>query len=237
MYEKLVIDQYSLRARLLPSLITSVPVLILAILFFDQELSILNSTVSVIVWAGIYYLLSQIGRDFGKKREGHLFSKWGGKPTTLLISYKYSSNRVRIDHIHKKIQQLLPDLKIPTELEEEMYPNESSDIYDSIVQLLRQRTRNKKEFPLIYEENCNYGFRRNLWGLKTVGIILNLVGLLFLAYKLYQTILLNIPVSSPIFISALILVALLIMWVFLINTEWVKISAFAYAERLVEVIS
>lgn len=41
---------------------------------------------------------------------------------------------------------------------------------------LREQTRDPKMFPIVYEENVNYGFRRNLLGLKPTGAAIAVVG-------------------------------------------------------------
>lgn len=38
---------------------------------------------------------------------------------------------------------------------------------------LRENTRNTKKFDVLFNENVNYGFRRNLFGLKLPGFLLN----------------------------------------------------------------
>ena len=44
---------------------------------------------------------------------------------------------------------------------------------------LREATRDTSRFPLVFAENANYGFRRNLWGLRPIGTGVAVVLLLF----------------------------------------------------------
>ena len=41
--------------------------------------------------------------------------------------------------------------------------------YEEVVTSLREATRDTSRFPLVFAENANYGFRRNLWGLRPIG--------------------------------------------------------------------
>jgi hypothetical protein len=69
-------------------------------------------------------------------------------------------------------------------LEEELLnPDYALDCYDSCGDLLREKTRDKDKFSLIFQENMNYGFRRNLWGMKTLGIFTSLMGIIFCTIK------------------------------------------------------
>jgi hypothetical protein len=45
------------------------------------------------------------------------------------------------------------------------------------VRVLRERTRDRKRFRLVFEEVANYGFRRNLWGHRSLGITATVVSL------------------------------------------------------------
>ena len=40
---------------------------------------------------------------------------------------------------------------------------------------LRQHTRDRNKFPLLFNENVTYGFRRNLLGVKWIALALNLL--------------------------------------------------------------
>ncbi len=40
---------------------------------------------------------------------------------------------------------------------------------------LRENTRDKEKFGLVYAELIGYGFRRNLWGMKKLGVTLSIM--------------------------------------------------------------
>ena len=70
---------------------------------------------------------------------------------------------------HKKLSELLNGTAIPTPQDEKRDPERADQVYDACVSCLIERTRDKTRFRLLFEENCNYGFRRNLWGMKPLG--------------------------------------------------------------------
>ncbi|GAP99815.1 hypothetical protein NIES2104_63810 [Leptolyngbya sp. NIES-2104] len=129
-----------------------------------------------------------------------------------------------------------------------------AQIYATYVKFLLSKTRDHSKFSLVYEENCNYGFRRNLLGMKPYGIALSCMGILLLIGQYTSTMgLLNSPTIMQMgnFVQAIIglqfpkfsalsfacltvNVFLLTAWLLWINSAWVKSSAEAYADRLLE---
>ena len=82
----------------------------------------------------------------------------------------------------------------------------------------------------------NYGFRRNVLGLRPIGIrvcvVSCLISVAWACFLLYQTWKITPEVSCLLFLS----IVLLCFWLFIVSKDWVRIPAYAYAERLVETI-
>lgn len=60
--------------------------------------------------------------------------------------------------------------RLPTQAEELADPGAVDERYDDSVARLRGLTRNNRKFRLLFSENINYGLRRNLLGLKPIGV-------------------------------------------------------------------
>ena len=124
-------------------------------------------------------LLAQLGRDLGKKKEAELFAAWGGTPTTLLLRRRPSAlpeglrlNPEARERVRQQLPDLLPDLPLPTIEQETSNPDAADERFGAIVAELRGRTYDTKKFGLLFAENCGYGFRRNLWAMRPVGLLL-----------------------------------------------------------------
>jgi hypothetical protein len=94
-----------------------------------------------------------------------------------------------------------------------------------------------QEISFIVKVNTSYGFRRNLWGLKSfaLSIIAIIIGnYFFWNYKLNVADPLAFPNSFA--YSSIALLVFLLFWVFVVSKRWVKVPAFSYAERLCETI-
>jgi len=228
------LDVYTRRARLGPALIAILPVVLTVLAFFPNEFTLLGMLVSILVCCSGTALLAQIGRDMGKQKEEKLFGLWKGKPTTQLLRYSNTKNTKVLAQRHSKLQSLLPSLQMPTAQEEASNPEHVDEIYEAWAAHLRTKTRDRDKFPLVFEENCNYGFRRNLWGMKPIGITVSLLGVVAIGVLIGINFFNKSQISTPVAIYGLANTFLLLFWLFVFTPSWVKIPADAYAERLLE---
>ena len=229
--------QYNRAARLYPVIIVLFPVFLTAVAYLTAYENYVHYLTSALLIASITFLLRQLGRDQGKAKEPLLYEKWGSKPTTQLLSHQDNTiDELTKKRYHKKLQDLLPDLKIPTKEEELKNKDQADQIYESCTAFLRNKSRDTDKYPLVFEELTSYGFRRNLWGLKPIAIailsILLIGNFSVLGYQAYE--LDQIPMYILILIA--ILIVMCALWVWIIRTSWVRIPAVAYAERLLEVL-
>jgi hypothetical protein len=228
-------DVYTRRARLSPALITILPIALTIVLLFPTEFTLLGIIASLLICGGGTVLLTQIGRDSGKQKEARLFTLWGGKPTTRYLQHRGTTNPMLLARQHRQLQALLPDIQIPSATEEAADPIAADATYDFCIGCLREKTRSHDEFRLIFDENCNYGFRRNLWGLKPYGMALSILGLAIssgiIGLHLHNWKLFNINLVIACTVTNL---TFLIIWGFVIKPRWVSISAESYATRLLE---
>jgi hypothetical protein len=227
-----LLDSYSRRARLEPALIVALPAGLATLAWFPSGLLGWGLMWSLIVYCGGAALLSQVARDRGKNKEDLLYDSWGGKPTTRFLRHRDSANKVLLEQRHKRLQEMLPAVKIPTQKDEKSDPTNADQVYETCTVFLIERTRNRERFPLIFEENCNYGFRRNLWGMKPLGIAISAAGTCAVVALLILDWTKGIIPNPIVIMSGLIEIVLLLGWLFWFTPEWVRIAAKAYAERL-----
>jgi hypothetical protein len=246
-------DDYNRKARLAPALLVSLPIALIVIAFFPDNVWSWGGVVSLLAWFGILKLLAQLARDMGKSKENELYNAWDGKPTTYFLRHRTTPNKVNLAHQHRKLHELTGQ-SMPNESEELANPDLADQIYDTCTQFLLAKTRDHNKFFLIYEENCNYGFRRNLLGMKPLGIVTSSIGVIFIGVQCTSKIGLfnmftnwridsltqtgmNLQFSScpPLsLVCLLVSFFLLITWLIWINSDWVKGAADAYAIRLLE---
>ncbi len=231
---ELPFDKYTYRARLLPSLLTFLPAAFAATVWFPGQEATWKVLGLVFVSSGLATLLSHFGRDLGKRKESELFKMWGGVPTTMLLSHRFTIfNAITLGRYHAKLETLLPELQIPDLANERSNPARATEVYGSCTAFLRERTRDQKAFPVVLAENINFGFRRNLYGWKPIGLIAASLGVL--SCVIFTSTNLRAEQSVLLFglIGAVVSGVLLLLWLFVIRPEWVRLAADAYAERLI----
>lgn len=227
-----LMDPYVRSARLQPALLVALPVA-LGVLCWYPDASVIAGTLwGLVAWCGGTALVAQVARDAGKRKEVGLYACWGGKPTTRLLRHTDSDNPVLLQRRHDKLRRLVPDTRIPTAEGEVADPVQADQAYDACIQFLRDSTRSRERFPLVFQANCEYGFRRNFWGMKPLGVTLAIASAIAIGARLYLDFRLELGPEPTRVVSAGVAVVLGVGWLFWFTPSWVRLTADAYAERL-----
>ncbi len=233
LFPLVILDRYSLKARLAPALLTIFPGLALGFVLAHSALTMVRGLVVLFLSCGGILLLSQLGRDLGKRKEPQLFAEWGGAPTTRLMRHRDAANPVLVETYHRQLRLLFPDLEFPSAEEEIQDPERADLLYDTATRRLRELTRDRSRFPLVFEENCNYGFRRNLWGMRPFGLSLALCATSLMGvYLAVKTLSQGERVLVAEWASLAVATLWSLLWWRLVTPEWVESVARTYAERL-----
>jgi hypothetical protein len=225
-------DHYSFRARLQPALLTLLPGALGIFAWTGPGLKWQSALWTLFGVVGGTYFLAILARNFGKQIEPGLWLSWGGAPTTQLLRHSGTGNPVMRERWHRYLSKLL-DRKFPNALEEAADVEGADNIYGAAIKLLINKTRDKNKFHLVYKENVQYGYCRNLYAMRIMGISVALFGsITCLAAGTWAVHIGDSKVYPWVCLAADALFAA--WWIFTINSAWVKVPAFAYAERLLE---
>ncbi|QNI30828.1 hypothetical protein H7849_17125 [Alloacidobacterium dinghuense] len=221
-------DQYDLRARIFPALIVSIPAMALVYAVAPTTRNPFGTAgIGTLLEGAVLFLLGRIARDRGVKQQKRLFDRWGGPPTTRILRHENSLLDPLTKARLKITLQTLCGLTFPSEVEEKSDPARADMIYSSAIKALLEHRRDTKQFRLCFNENCNYGFARNLYGIRWLGIVVASIciasgGAIFRGRGF----------SFLWVLSAAISIAVLLLLVLYINADFVKRSAEAYAVAL-----
>lgn len=225
------VDTYSLKARLWPVLLHFLPLGLAVIAWFPEKFAGWGLLLGVATPCGLTALLTELGRDQGKKKEPWLFERWGGMPTTQLLRHRDSTLDANTKtRYHKKLGVLIPDIQMPSPRKEKASPLAADQVYESCGRFLRQRTRDKQQFPLVFKELVSYGLRRNLWGMKPSGLLVALIGLVASIVPFVATLSDRVPPAAV--VASILNLFLLVWWALRITPDWVRLAGFAYAHAL-----
>ena len=235
---KPVFDQYDRKARLRPAFLCGLPLVVLIVLLIPELGAIWSSIGAVVVYCGGSMLLVQICRDLGKALEQRLFHLWGGKPSVAML--RHTDNRLpkaTKDRYRSFLNGAVPGLRLASPVEEEANPEQADAAYDAANSWLLEHTRDHARFGLLFTENMNYGYRRNLLALKRIALAIDAVTLTLLIVmavsswtgQLASTI---SELPPEWWVSMAIAAGHALLFVAYIRADWVRTAAETYAQRL-----
>lgn len=167
-------DSYNRTARLTPALLVTLPLNVLVITFSIDSLSWWGKSLTLLVASGLPFAITQVVRDRGRHIEPELFSSWGGAPTTVMLRWSGQEARVAVSRRHDLLSRLI-DVRLPTEEEEQVNPREADALYAIATTALRELTRDGSRFALLQHELAAYGFWRNAFGCRGLGVATSIV--------------------------------------------------------------
>lgn len=164
------IDKYTMKARVFPGAIALAPALALALVYVSWDSFSMSDAFVALASVAFLVLLADIARRSGKRIERRLLESWGGMPSTHLLRYRdgtldHQTKRRYLKFLAEKIGE-----DVPTPEDEANNPNACDGFYSRCCLWLRENTRDRECFGILLEENMNYGFRRNLLGLKNTAL-------------------------------------------------------------------
>ena len=125
------------------------------------------------------------------------------------------------------------NIDLPSEQQEAEDPAGADTTYEAAVHLLREKTRNETDHPLVKAEVTNYGYRRNLYACRPYGITLAAIVLIVevtLAVLGWQN---KVDVPVPLMLAAAgVTLIWLGAWVAVVSPAFVRRDADRYADAL-----
>ena len=175
---KPMLDSYERKARLIPGLFCGVPLAASIVLLIPEFGAIWGSIGALVVYCGGSLWLIQIVRDRGKALEARLYRSWGGKPSVAMLRHRDD----RLDSTTKAryrrfLCSAVPGLVLASPEDERDDPEQAEARLESANRWLLAQTKDHERFALLFAENVNYGYRRNLVGMKRIALGVDAVAL------------------------------------------------------------
>lgn len=179
-----------------------------------------------------------LARKAGHRVQDGLYDRWDSAPTTQRLRFDARVSPEEIARRHNRIQHVLGDaVSLPDAAAELADPAGSDLRYADAVRRLRGKMRNHSRLELLNTENRNYGFARNLLGLKPLGagsawLSLGVAVVVSVATAVRDG---NVMAATltplPIVVSLIALVS----WR-TVDADYVRPSAEAYADAVIEAL-
>lgn len=231
-----IFNPYERKARLYPMIVALLPLALGCSVWLPAEFELKGVLGSTLIVVALASFLTQVARDRGKRCEPELFRRWGGRPSDRALSYRGEYFEApTLKRRHKVLATLDSNLVFPASREEE-----EAEIarwkasYAAATELLLARTRDRGVYRQLFDENVNYGYRRNLWGLKPLGVTTALLGTASCTANVWiewATLGRLNPVA--VFLAAFCLLVSM-TWLAIVTSKWPRVPAEAFARQLCE---
>ncbi|MGB0720977.1 MAG: hypothetical protein ACPGU7_01160 [Gammaproteobacteria bacterium] len=233
MTKKSTIDDYARKAQLFPALLVVLPILLIVLVLVPDFATRTEGLSSLIVGLAVMVWMANISRQAGQRAQSRLFPL--GLPGKEWLRHRDETLEAPTKARYKLfLSEQIPGIVFPATEDERADPDNADAVYSSAIRWLVDNTRDNAR---VRQELIDYGFRRNLFGLRRWGIVVSLVtagvtgGYVWWRYGVAAFAEAPALVSVGI-VSAVILPAL---WIGSVTQEWVSSAAKSYARALLGV--
>ena len=212
-----------------------VPPILTAIAYVPNLLEVATGLISISITSGTTLFLSHVARECGRRAEVRLFTKWAGMPTTHWLSHKGKRvDEQTIARYHKFLETQIDGWIAPSPRDERENFEAAKVTYETATRWLREKTRDREMFDTVFRENVSYGYRRNLFGLKTIALILAFsclaVNLGMLCFNYFWS---SDNLETMAILATGLNLLFVVCWFSVVREQWVKDAAENYARALV----
>jgi hypothetical protein len=232
------LDAYERRARLIPGLIALLPLPILVFTLGLRQQPVVAGIASLLTAVGLPVLLVSTVRIRGLTLQDQLYAKCGGAPTTECLRHRGpEADAARREQWRSEVTRVVGH-SLPTAPEEANDEGAADGRYVTAVAKIIEATRDPKKFDLVFKENMNYGFDRNLLAMRPIGIWIAALGVVIAAGTVLAQGVWGVGLSAlSVTIGLVVQLILLAVWLVIPNENRVHRIGRRYAERLLDSVS
>jgi hypothetical protein len=224
-------DAYTLRARVAPAALLSIPALAL--------LTVLGLSPASLgfVGAGTIAALTTVAAgkvaDRGRALQERLFAAWGGSPTTIALSLHNSGDLDRV-RARRVAIEALSGRALPSADAERDDPVRAQAAIQDAVGVVRARLREDDGNRILADVNAEYGFRRNCLGIRVpAGAVAVACALASAALWIGSAGARPAAYAAPCAVG----VALVGFWWLMVTESWMRSAADRYADQFYETVN
>lgn len=174
------LDQYEIRARIMPAAIISLPIAISIIaitsIISDQFTQWIVGGGFIFIIFG--YMLSFLIRYYGRELEKDLWIKWDGAPSTRFMRWRDSTFG---DDLKQQLHETVKNhcgIALSTRAQEEIDPRKADEQIGQSFLHVKGIVRKDDPEGVWSKHNAEYGFHRNLLGSRKFWLAFPIIGIM-----------------------------------------------------------
>ena len=228
-----LLETYEFKARLSPGLLAILPIAFSGATLGLKQYPAIAVGGGLLTAAGGTYLLSLLAAHLGRREQDRLWHRWGGRPTTQLLRYHDCAVNPTQRDIWRRALEAVTRVALLSEEREGAEPGAAKDAIEASTDQVRYLAQDSR-FTTLASENAQYGFERNLFGVRWVARGASLACLLALTVVLVVR---PIDVSSAALIIGMLIDLLLLIGAVAVPSEQrTKEAAFRYGNQLLQAV-
>jgi hypothetical protein len=227
----LYLDAYERQARLAPGLMALLPVSITVVALGWRNLGVVSVVVGSFTAIGGPGFLADTVRGKGVNAQNHLYRAWGGMPTTQLLRLREPTDSPARRAKWRAAVETVTGTQLPNADSEASTPDRADGEIQSAVDDLRDIVRAPGP-TLLNRENRAYGFRRNMFGIRWIGLIIALLCVVVTGLGLISSSIREHPTGVLLAIAMELVIAL--GWLIVPRARWVRAAADRYTYQLMQ---
>ncbi len=231
-----LVDEYDRKARLIPGTLLGFPVAVAVVALGLKSQPVIAFAVGLLSGIGGIYVIVNAVRTRGVPTQESLFQERGGAPTTHALRHTDSEWPDARRNQWRSDLAKATGISLPTAAQENADPTGADGTIETAIARLRKLTSDKRKFGLVFQENRNFGYERNILALRPIALPVCLVCLLILVGMLAIQLIYKFPHLSALSIGVgiFIVVVFCLFWWFVPSKDRTWLVGRRYAERLLD---
>lgn len=175
-----LLDSYELKARIAPSMIAIMPVIVVLACYVSSfGLSAIQTIAGGVIFDfALAYTISTMVRDRGKSLEQALWERWEGAPTTRILRWRDSTLAPEVKRRLHAYAMSKFELSLLDSTCEAADPAEADRRIAAAFRCFKELLRQKDSNGLWSKHNAEYGFARNLFAVKSFWLLQSFLAML-----------------------------------------------------------
>jgi hypothetical protein len=215
-----LLDRYDIQARLSPGIILISPFLFSLYMQIDVIRTLSSTTVVFIILFALSNFIIVFVRFMGKR----VHSK---RNETAAFLYSDKLDKSTKQRLYKKLSSMNESFHVLIDQSD----NNNQEFKNTCISAVNWLKEHSRDSIIVNKENTYYGFFRNMYGIKYIGITTEM--LLLVVHGIQFYFLIKTEITTEYTISVIINLCYLILWIFGISKKMLKFCTENYAEALI----
>jgi hypothetical protein len=229
-----LLDQYERRARLTPGLLALAPITLTILTLGLKAYPVIAGLGGLLVAIGGPLLLANMVGYLGREAQKSLYKRWDGTPSTKLLRKRESTTSDTQRTVWRDALASATGIQLLPRDAERKNPEQADETIEAAIgQVLYLGHDGDGSVRIVVVENAQYGFERNIYGLRWLGR-----GISVLCFLVVFTLAISQQqLGANVWLSLAVIALFIVGWCLIPSERRVKEAGFRYARQLLNAVT